>query len=225
VRPGERVALVGATGAGKTTVVSLLTRFYEAQEGQVLLDGRDVRAYDLEHLRRRIAVVFQEPFLFSDTIERNLRVGRDEIAEEAAREGAALVGADRFITQLPRGFHEHVAERGASLSLGQRQLLAFARAITYDPDILILDEATSSIDAESEHLLQEGVNTLARGRTAIIVAHRLATVRHVDRILAFHRGELREAGTHEELLAAGGIYARLYHLQADGLGAAGPPRP
>ncbi len=224
VRPGERVALVGATGAGKTSVVNLLTRFYEAERGQVLVDGRDVREYAPEQLRRRIGIVFQEPFLFSASVEGNIRVGREDIAEEAALTAAGLVGADRFIERLPRGVHEPVAERGASLSVGQRQLLAFARALAYDPDILILDEATSSIDAESEHLLQEGVATLARGRTAIIVAHRLSTVRHVDRILVFHRGELRETGTHDELLAAGGIYARLYRLQANGLDAE-PPRP
>jgi ABC-type multidrug transport system fused ATPase/permease subunit len=221
VRPGERVALVGATGAGKTSVVNLLTRFYEADRGQVLVDGRDVREYAPEQLRRRIGVVFQEPFLFSDSVAGNIRVGREEIDEEAARAAAGLVGADLFIGHLPRGVHEPVAERGASLSVGQRQLLAFARALAYDPDILILDEATSSIDAESEHLLQEGVAALAQNRTAIIVAHRLATVRHVDRILVFHRGELREAGTHDELLAAGGIYARLYRLQADGFDAGG----
>jgi ATP-binding cassette subfamily B protein len=224
VRPGERVALVGATGAGKTSVVNLLTRFYEADRGQVLVDGRDVREYAPEQLRRRIGVVFQEPFLFSDSVAGNIRVGRDDIDEEAARAAAGLVGADLFIGHLPRGVHEPVAERGASLSVGQRQLLSFARALAYDPDILILDEATSSIDAESEHLLQEGVATLAQNRTAIIVAHRLATVRHVDRILVFHRGELREAGAHDELLAAGGIYARLYRLQADGFDA-GRARP
>ncbi len=224
VAPGERVALVGATGAGKTSVVNLLTRFYEAERGQVLVDGRDVREYAPEQLRRRIGVVFQEPFLFSDSVAGNIRVGREEIDEEAARAAAGLVGANLFIHHLPRGVHEPVAERGASLSVGQRQLLAFARALAYDPDILVLDEATSSIDAESEHLLQEGVATLARGRTAIIVAHRLATVRHVDRILVFHRGELRESGTHDELLAAGGIYARLYRLQANGLDG-GPPQP
>ncbi len=224
VRPGERVALVGATGAGKTSVVNLLTRFYEAECGQVLVDGRDVREYAPEHLRRRIGVVFQEPFLFSDSVAGNIRVGREEIDEEAARAAAGLVGADLFIDHLPGGVHEPVAERGASLSVGQRQLLAFARALAYDPDILVLDEATSSIDAESEHLLQEGVATLAHGRTALIVAHRLATIRHVDRILVFHRGELRESGTHDELLAAGGIYARLYRLQANGLDA-GPPQP
>jgi ATP-binding cassette subfamily B protein len=221
VQPGERVALVGATGAGKTSVVNLLTRFYEADRGQVLVDGRDVREYAPEQLRRRIGIVFQEPFLFSDSVAGNIRVGREDIDEEAARAAAGLVGADLFIDHLPRGVHEPVAERGASLSVGQRQLLAFARALAYDPDILVLDEATSSIDAESEHLLQEGVATLARNRTAIIVAHRLATVRHVDRILVFHRGELREAGPHDELLAAGGIYARLYRLQADGFDAGG----
>jgi ATP-binding cassette subfamily B protein len=221
VRPGERVALVGATGAGKTSVVNLLTRFYEVDRGQVLVDGRDVREYAPEQLRRRIGVVFQEPFLFSDSVAGNIRVGREDIDEEAARAAAGLVGADLFIGHLPRGVHEPVAERGASLSVGQRQLLSFARALAYDPDILILDEATSSIDAESEHLLQEGVATLAQNRTAIIVAHRLATVRHVDRILVFHRGELREAGAHDELLAAGGIYARLYRLQADGFNAGG----
>jgi len=222
VAPGERVALVGATGAGKTSALNLLARFYEAERGQVLVDGRDVREYELEALRRRIGIVFQEPFLFSSSVERNVRLDREDIGEEAARRAAGLVGADRFIQSLPGTFGEPVAERGASLSVGQRQLLAFARALAYDPDILILDEATSSIDAESEHLLQEGVATLARGRTAIIVAHRLATIRHVDRILVFHRGELREAGTHDELLAAGGIYARLYRLQANGYEAEAP---
>jgi len=216
VAPGERVALVGATGAGKTSVLNLLARFYDAERGQVLVDGRDVREYELGELRRRIGIVFQEPFLFSSSVERNIQVDREDIGEEAAHRAAGLVGADRFIRALPGQFGEPVAERGASLSVGQRQLLAFARALAYDPDILILDEATSSIDAESEHLLQEGVATLTRGRTAIIVAHRLATVRHVDRILVFHRGELREGGSHDELLAAGGIYARLYRLQANG---------
>ncbi len=224
VAPGEQVALVGATGAGKTSVLNLLTRFYEVEQGQVLVDGRDVRTYGLEDLRRRIAIVFQEPFLFSNTVLGNIRVEREDISEEASRRAAGLVGADRFIARLPGQYEAPVAERGASLSGGQRQLLAFARALAYDPDILILDEATSSIDAETERLLQEGVATLARGRTAIIVAHRLATVRHVDRIFVFHHGRLRETGTHEELLAAGGIYARLYRLQANGWQES-PPRP
>ncbi len=215
IEPGEKVAIVGATGAGKTTVVGLLNRFYEPERGTILLDGMDLKELDLSSLRRRIGLVLQEPFLFATTIEANIRL-REEISRDRAYEAAKVVGAHRFIQRLPRQYREEVLERGALLSMGERQLIALARVLAGDPDIVILDEATSSVDPETDHLLQKAVAKLLNGRTALIIAHRLATIRSVDRILVFHKGELREEGTHQELLQKKGIYARLYRLQFDG---------
>jgi ATP-binding cassette subfamily B protein len=215
VEPGHSVAVVGATGAGKSTLINLLCRFYEAQRGEVLVDGRDVKAWDARALRRRIGVVQQDVFMFSGTVERNIRLG-GEIDPERVRRAAEDVNAARFIERLPDGYREDVRERGNLLSTGQRQLLAFARALAFDPDILVLDEATSSIDTETETLIQEAVGRLMKGRTSIVIAHRLSTIRNADRIVVLHHGEVREAGTHEELLAEKGIYYRLYQLQYRG---------
>ncbi|MBI3988295.1 MAG: ABC transporter ATP-binding protein [candidate division NC10 bacterium] len=215
IEPGEKVALVGATGAGKTTLVGLLSRFYEPEKGSIRLDGRDLKELDLFSLRRQIGLVLQEPFLFATTIEANIRL-REEVPRDRAYEAAKVVGAHRFIERLPLRYGEEVLERGALLSMGERQLIALARALAGDPDIVILDEATSSVDPETEYLLQKAVAKVLDGRTALIIAHRLSTIHHVDRIFVFHKGELREEGTHQELLQQDGIYARLYRLQFDG---------
>ncbi|MCG3135814.1 MAG: putative multidrug resistance ABC transporter ATP-binding/permease protein YheH [Planctomycetes bacterium] len=214
VAPGETVALVGATGAGKTTVASLVTRLYDADEGAVLVDGEDVRRFDLAALRGGVTVVPQEVFLFAGTIEENLRIGDPRLTREKLLAACAAVGADRLLSRLPDGIDTVVAERGASLSTGERQLLAMARALAQDPAVLVLDEATSSVDSETEALVQAAIATLQKGRTTLIVAHRLSTIRAADRILVFHHGELREQGTHAELAAADGIYATLHRLQA-----------
>ena len=213
VAPGERVALVGPTGSGKTTCASLLTRFYEIERGRILLDGVDVRAYPREELRRRIGLVVQDVFLFSDTVRENVRLYEPGVDDEQIRRSIEAIGAERFIDELPRGLDTEVGERGRALSTGQKQLLAFARALTFDPPVLVLDEATSSVDSESERLIESAVARLLVGRTSIVIAHRLATIRSVDRIVVIHHGEVREAGTHAELLAADGLYARLYQLQ------------
>jgi ATP-binding cassette subfamily B protein len=213
IAPGERVAVVGATGAGKTTLVNLLVRFWDPTRGAVRVDGYDTRAVPLAWLRRGIGVVQQDPFLFAGSVLENVSLGRDEIPPAAIQAAAARVHADPFIRQLPEGYATPVREGGSSLSGGQRQLLAFARALAYDPQILVLDEATSSVDTETEAAIQAGLEELLTGRTALIIAHRLSTVRSADRILVMHHGELRETGTHEELLASGGIYSKLYELQ------------
>ena len=212
VPAGQSLALVGATGSGKTTIVNLLCRFYEVQQGAVRVDGLDVREWDLQALRRRIGIVQQDVFLFSGDIEGNIRLGETAISAARVRQVARYANASGFIERLPRGFAQPVAERGASLSAGQRQLLSFARALAFDPAILVLDEATSSIDTETEQLIQEAISRLLQARTSIAIAHRLSTVRHADQILVLHHGEVREHGRHEELVAAGGIYARLYRL-------------
>lgn len=213
VRPGETLALVGHTGAGKTTVISLLLGFYRPQRGRILLDGVDVRDMPRRELRERIGYVQQDIFLFAADIATNLRLGAP-LSDAALREAAARVGADRVVDRLPNGYAEVLAERGASLSVGERQLLSFARAIAADPDLLVLDEATSAVDSEVEAAIQAGLAALMRGRTTIAVAHRLSTIVGATEILVMHHGEVRERGSHRALLAAGGLYARLYRLQA-----------
>ena len=210
---GESIALVGATGSGKTTVTNLLMRFYDVQQGQILLDGVDVRDWDLHSLRSNFAVVLQDVFLFSGTIEDNVRLGRSDIDVERIRWAATEVRADDFIERLPEQYAHEVRERGAGLSVGQKQLVSFARALAFDPTVLILDEATSSIDTETEQLIQQAVDRVMAERTSLVVAHRLSTIQKCDRIMVFHHGELRESGTHNELLAQRGLYWRLYQLQ------------
>lgn len=212
-QPGERIAIVGATGSGKSTVVKLLQRFYDPAEGAVLVEGVNVRDWDLFALRKHVSVVSQDVFLFSGTIAENIALGQPRLGREEIERAARAVHADTFIRKLPRGFDEWVGERGATLSSGQRQLLAYARALAQNPGILVLDEATSAIDPQTEALIEDAVSTLMRGRTVIVIAHRLATVERADRILVLHRGEIREQGTHHELLRHGGLYARLYELQ------------
>jgi ATP-binding cassette, subfamily B, multidrug efflux pump len=214
VAPGERVALVGPTGEGKSTIVRLMTRAYDVTRGQVLVGGRDVREWDLESLRRAVGVIPQEGFLFTGTIRENLRMaGGAAPSREVIDRALATARADRVVATLPRGLEEEIQERGQNLSQGQRQLLAIARALIYNPAILALDEATSSVDPESEALIRAGLEELVRGRTSVAIAHRLSTIQTADRILVLHRGHVRETGRHAELLAAGGFYARLYELQ------------
>ena len=213
IAPGERVAVVGPTGSGKTTVIKLLNRSYDVVRGRVLVDGVDVRDWDLAALRRHIGVVLQDVFLFSGTVASNLTLDRDDVSREDAIAAARTVHADPFITRLAAGYDERVRERGNNLSVGQRQLLAFARALAYRPSVLVLDEATSSVDTETELLIQDAVGRLLAGRTALVVAHRLSTIEHADRILVMHGGEIRESGTHADLLRQRGLYFRLYQLQ------------
>ncbi len=213
VEPGQRLAVVGHTGAGKTSLISLLMRFYEPQRGEILFDGVPLRQIEPRALRARIGLVLQDVFLFSRDIGYNIRLGDDSIDEARVRRAAERVGADAFVRRLPGGYDEPLGERGASLSVGERQLLSFARALAFDPLVLVLDEATSSVDSALEARIEQALDTLMRGRTSIVIAHRLSTVQNADRILVLHHGELREQGTHAQLLARGGLYARLYELQ------------
>jgi ATP-binding cassette, subfamily B, multidrug efflux pump len=213
--PGRTIALVGATGAGKTTIVNLLLRFYDPERGRITVDGVDIRELSTADLRSVIGFVQQDLFLFTGDILHNLTLDAP-ITPEAARQAARRVGADRFIERLPAGYGHELGERGRSLSVGERQLLSFARALALDPRILVLDEATSSVDAEAEAQIQRAIAELMAGRTSIVVAHRLSTILHADEILVLHHGEIRERGSHRELLALGGLYDRLYQLQLRG---------
>ncbi len=212
MKRGEKVALVGETGGGKTTVTRLLSRLYDVSRGSITIDGTDLRELPLETLRRRIGVVLQDPYLFSGTIAYNISLG-DPQALQRVEQAAAVVGADRFIRELPSGYQEEVRERGVNFSAGERQLISFARAVAFDPEILVLDEATASVDTASERLIQQGLEGLMQGRTTLVVAHRLSTVRDADRIVVIHHGEKAEEGSHAELMAARGLYYRLYQLQ------------
>ena len=210
--PGEHIAIVGHTGAGKTTIINLLMRFYDVQKGEIRLDGVPIRRIRMHDLRARIGLVLQDVFLFSEDVRYNVRLGAP-LSEERVREAAQRVGADRLVQRLPRGYDQPLGERGTSLSVGERQLVSFARALAFDPPILVLDEATSSVDSEIEAQIKAATDELLEGRTSLVIAHRLSTVQEADRILVLHHGELREQGSHHELLARGGLYARLHELQ------------
>jgi len=213
ISPGESFAIVGHTGAGKTTLISLLLRFYDIQRGQILLDGVDIRFLNLQELRKQFGIVLQDPFLFTGTIDSNVRLGTPGITRADVEQALEDVGLGDFLRSLPQGVDTDVNERGSTLSVGQRQLISFARALAHNPQFLILDEATSSVDTKTELQIREAVGRLLSGRTALVIAHRLSTIQHADRILVFHKGRLREQGAHQELLAQRGIYFRLYQLQ------------
>ena len=230
VETGERVAIVGATGSGKTTLIKLLIRLYDPGSGTIRIDGRDIRSFPLAYLRRQVGVVQQDHFLFTGTVASNIAFGRPDLAPERIERAARLVHADRFVRRLPKGFDEEVRERGSNLSVGQKQLLSFARALAYDPAVLVLDEATSSVDTETEILIQDALRLLLEGRTSIVIAHRLSTIVGADRILVMHHGRIVEQGTHRALLLRHGIYHRLYQLQfgletesSGGVPSASPP--
>jgi len=213
IEPGETVAIVGHTGAGKTTIISLLLRFYDVQRGAIRIDGVDIKDMALTDLRRRFGVVLQDPFLFTGTIEGNIRLGTDWISDEEVRQAAEDVNLTDFIHNLPNTYKEEVRERGSTLSTGQKQLISFARALAHSPKILILDEATSSVDTETEFKVRDALSKMVDGRTSIVIAHRLSTVQRADKIIVMHKAQLREMGTHQQLLAQHGIYYKLYQLQ------------
>jgi ATP-binding cassette subfamily B multidrug efflux pump len=213
IEPGQTLAIVGHTGAGKTTIIQLLLRFYDIQRGQILIDGVDVRQLGLQDLRRQFGIVLQDPFLFTGTLESNVRLGTEGVDRTAVERSLREVGLGPFLATLAGGVEAIVTERGATFSVGQRQLISFARALAHNPRFLILDEATSSVDTKTELLIREALDRLLEGRTALVIAHRLSTIQHADRILVFHKGRLREQGSHQELLAQRGIYYRLYQLQ------------
>jgi ATP-binding cassette subfamily B protein len=213
VEPSQTVAIVGHTGSGKTTLTSLMMRFYDVTAGEILLDGVDLRLLDLGALRRHFAVVLQDPFLFTGTLADNIRFGNDEITDEQLRQAAGDVNVLDFVESLPKGFNEPVRERGNSLSTGQKQLINFARALAFNPRILILDEATSSVDTDTELRIRGALDRMVEGRTSVLIAHRLSTVQRAETILVMHKGQLREKGTHQQLLAERGLYWKLYQLQ------------
>ncbi|PLK43373.1 ABC transporter ATP-binding protein [Emticicia sp. TH156] len=213
VNPGETVAFVGATGAGKSSIINLLSRFYEINRGEILIDGVDIKEFELKRLREQIGVVLQDVFLFSDTIEKNITLGDTSISRENIMEAARLVGVHDFIMQLPDNYEYNVQERGATLSVGQRQLISFVRAMVQNPKIIVLDEATSSVDTETEELIQNAIGQLMKGRTAIVIAHRLSTIQKADKIIVLDKGRIMEEGNHEELLEKDGFYANLYRMQ------------
>jgi ATP-binding cassette subfamily B protein len=213
IEPGETVAIVGHTGAGKTTLISLLLRFYDVQKGAVRIDGVDVKEMDLADLRSRFGVVLQDPFLFTGTIGGNIRLGTERILDEHVAKAAEDVNLGDFVRALPDGFKAEVRERGSTLSTGQKQLISFARALAHEPKILILDEATSSVDTETEFKVRDALGRMVEGRTSLIIAHRLSTVQRADKIIVMHKGRVREMGTHQELLAHRGVYFKLYQLQ------------
>jgi ATP-binding cassette subfamily B protein len=213
LEPGETIAVVGHTGAGKTTLISLLMRFYDVQKGAIRIDGVDIKDMNLDDLRGRFGVVLQDPFLFSGTVEGNIRLGTARIQDEDVEQAAEDVNLADFIRTLPGGFKEQVRERGSTLSTGQKQLISFARALAHDPKILILDEATSSVDTETEFRVRDALSRMVEGRTSLIIAHRLSTIQRADKIIVMHKGKVREMGSHQQLLAQRGIYYKLYQLQ------------
>ncbi len=213
VQPGQTVALVGATGAGKSSIINLISRFYEINKGHILIDGTDIREFELGTLRKHIGVVMQDVFLFSNTIYYNITLGNPTITREQVLDAAEMVGARKFIERLPGGLEYNVMERGATLSVGQRQLISFVRAMVYNPEIIILDEATSSVDSETEELIQDSIEKMMRGRTSIVIAHRLSTIQKADKIIVMNKGEIVETGTHDSLLELGGFYTQLHQMQ------------
>ena len=213
VAAGERLAIVGHTGAGKTTIIHLLMRFYQPQRGRILLDGEPIEKLRLDELREHIGLVLQDVFLFSQDVAHNIRLGAQDIGDDRVREAAERIGAAPFIERLTDGYNQALGERGATLSVGERQLVSFARALAFDPRVLVLDEATSSVDSEIEAKIEEATDELMAGRTTMVIAHRLSTVLGADHIVVLHHGALCEEGTHEELLEHGGLYARLHELQ------------